>query len=430
MSETAGIRRFFPARRAVRRATAAYRGLSPGHGRFGRARTSGVGAPIFRRCFRNRSSTRRRRCPAGTAHRRSAPARPRRRPGRAPRELSAPSARDGEDAAAACHQPTVVQRRPAVEDERAGGLGRPRCRRSPRPRSRSAPGSRARRARPSPPRRGLADRRRSSVAVGRGGERGEEVALSRGMSTCVSGSPKRALNSSTRGPSVVSISPANRRRRTACPAARARRARAGGSASHELLDVREPTAPASTRPCRRCSGRRRRRARACGPRRAERNRASPSQSANTDTSGPSSRSSTTTVPAERRGGAHAGLASSVGEADEHAFPGREPVRLHGHGGRATASPPPSGRRRRRALLANAFEPSIRAAAALGPKPPIPAWRSRSASPRRAAPPARSRPGRRRARAPGRAGLRRRRHERDGTRRARRCRDCRAPRAAR
>ena len=39
----------------------------------------------------------------------------------------------------------------------------------------------------------------------------------RGISTCVSGSPKRALNSSTRGPSGVIISPANRQPMNGAP---------------------------------------------------------------------------------------------------------------------------------------------------------------------------------------------------------------------
>ena len=106
----------------------------------------------------------------------------------------------------------VGEGRAAVEDERAGGLRRRRCPRSARRRSRSAPGSRARRARRSPPRRRSRARRvPNSVSRRRRGER-SPPGRPRGAaaSTCVSGSPKRALNSSTRGPSAVSIRPANR----------------------------------------------------------------------------------------------------------------------------------------------------------------------------------------------------------------------------
>ena len=95
---------------------------------------------------------------------------------------------------------------------------------------------------------------------------GPSATARRGRITWVSGSPKRALNSSSRGPSAVSIRPGVER-------AAERRAASGELAkdrSVEPLDdvldglVREIRPAASRRPCRRCSGRGHRRAGACG----------------------------------------------------------------------------------------------------------------------------------------------------------------------
>ena len=80
----------------------------------------------------------------------------------------------------------------------------------------------------------------------------------------VSGSPKRALNSTTRMPRVVSASPAYSSPANGVPR-RAISSTVGCSTARvHLVDEagRAPTAAACRRPCRRCSGRRRRRGRA------------------------------------------------------------------------------------------------------------------------------------------------------------------------
>ena len=98
------------------------------------------------------------------------------------------------------------------------------------------------------------------------------------------------------------------------------------------------------------------------------------------------------------------------------LPAARPSTLTTHGGRATASAGAVGTPAASSTsLANAFEPSIRAAARVGPNTATPAVggacrRSR----RRAAPPARRRPGRSRARDRARAAPRRPRPARDGT----------------
>ena len=157
-------------------------------------------------------------------------------------ETSSTAAYARSRAAATCRRPghvralgrrssaaAVVQRRARMEHERAGP---PRPPRSPRSASRgprppdsrpaatttvtAAPGATAsslpaRSPRPRPRRPRAGHRRRA------------------GSTDCVSGSPKRQLNSSTRGPSSVSINPGEQqRRRTGCPARPARPAPAGG----------------------------------------------------------------------------------------------------------------------------------------------------------------------------------------------------------
>ena len=166
---------------------------------------------------------------------------------------------------------------------------------------------------------------------------------------------------------------------------------------------------------------------AAAPRRA------PSQSAKIETSSPSSSSSTWNGwPSASPRAARRRAPSWVWQTHTP-LPAASPSAFTTHGGRATArqaarvgTPAAPSR-----SFANAFEPSIRAAAALGPNTAIAACRSSSASP---ATSGASGPdddevdaelaGERHERAPG------RRRARDGSARALRCPDCRAPRAAR
>ena len=85
---------------------------------------------------------------------------------------------------------------------------------------------------------------------------------------CVSGSPKRALNSSTSGPSAVSIRPAYRHAAKRRPAPRhlVQHRRDARSTTCVQRSASSDRRAGSTRPCRRCWGRCRRRRRACGPR--------------------------------------------------------------------------------------------------------------------------------------------------------------------
>ena len=103
----------------------------------------------------------------------------------------------------------VAQRRAGVEDERAGRLGVRDARRSAC-RCRRGRVVAARRARPSPrpPSRRRERRRRASSPAAAAASAASRSPSSRGRIDCVSGSPKRQLNSSTSGPSSVSISPA------------------------------------------------------------------------------------------------------------------------------------------------------------------------------------------------------------------------------
>ncbi len=169
---------------------------------------------------------------------------------------------------------------------------------------------------------------------------------------------------------------------------------------------RRPAATASRRPCRRCSGRRRRRRPPCDPptRRAARSRA-PSQSAIIETSRPGEplldddAGAGLAEPASRQHVARGGLGLGLRRRDHDALARRQPVRLDHHVPRLGVDerlgrgqllehcrrrrwerPPPASAR-----LANAFEPSISAAAREGPKQADPGRRG----PRR--------PGRRRGR---------------------------------
>ena len=170
---------------------------------------------------------------------------------------------------------------------------------------------------------------------------------SRGISTCVSGSPKRALNSSTRGPSSVSIRPAKRQPTNGVPRRasssitgwwiRSTSASASSSQRHRRVGahaagVRARVAVAGalevlSRPERRPPGgrRRARRARPPAPRAAPRSRSS------------------------RRGGALAQrrLELGLGVADEDALACREAVGLDdARRPRGSRARPASARRRR------------------------------------------------------------------------------------
>ena len=164
-----------------------------------------------------------------------------------------------------------------VEDQRPGRAGVVDPARSVRRRS-AAAGSRRRRSRPRPwpsgasgrsgrrPRAVVAASRRSPFAAA--SSNGPSATPSRGRITCVSGSPNRALNSSSRGPSAVSINPAYRAPRNGRASPRElARAPVDGSRStmSEEHLVREIAAAGCRRPCRRCSVPGRRRAPACGP---------------------------------------------------------------------------------------------------------------------------------------------------------------------
>ena len=204
--------------------------------------------------------------------------------------------------------------------------------------------------------------------------------MTRGISTCVSGSPRRALNSSTRGPSARDHQPGEQ-------AADERRAAPRELLEHRLVDLGDQRAAVERR-----HGRVGAHAARVRPdvavaeplevlRGAERN-------------GPpavAEREQRHLValeqlldharPAERLDRRQRASSSSRVSADEHALARCEPVGLEHARARATDSVSAVGTpAARRTSLANVFEPSIRAASALGPKTAIPLWRSRSATP--------------------------------------------------
>ena len=108
----------------------------------------------------------------------------------------------------------------------------------------------------------------------------------------------------------------------------------------------------------------------------------PSQIANSETSGPSRSSSTTTSPAAPPCSARIASSTSASERQTKTpFPAASPSAFTTHGGRAIASRAAVGTpAAAMTSFANAFEPSIRAAAALGPKTRKPNRRSASARP--------------------------------------------------
>ncbi len=107
----------------------------------------------------------------------------------------------------------------------------------------------------------------------------------------------------------------------------------------------------------------------------------PSESANSETSGPSSSSSMTTPwPSASTAGSAASSSSAVRHTNTP-LPAARPSDLTTHGTRATARVSAVGTPAARSTsLANAFDPSIRAASALGPNTAIPLWRRTSATP--------------------------------------------------
>ena len=183
--------------------------------------------------------------------------------GSAPRRMVAARCRViAEDPPAVRDQPVAVQRRAGVEDERARRLGvlDPLDRRA-------AVGALGVVAGPASTTVTAASSEAVQLDARRGRRRAAAASApskspsSRGRIDCVSGSPKRQLNSSTFGPSARQHQPgeedADERRRRA---ARAPRRPACGSARRAPRPRRRPfPAPARRSPCRRCSGRCRRR---------------------------------------------------------------------------------------------------------------------------------------------------------------------------
>ena len=107
----------------------------------------------------------------------------------------------------------------------------------------------------------------------------------------------------------------------------------------------------------------------------------PSQSANSETSGPSSSSSiTNSSPSAATATSAASTSSGVWQTNTP-LPDARPSALITHGARATDSVSAVGTPAARSTsFANAFDPSIRAAAALGPNTATPFCRNRSATP--------------------------------------------------
>ena len=107
----------------------------------------------------------------------------------------------------------------------------------------------------------------------------------------------------------------------------------------------------------------------------------PSQSAKSETSRPTRSSSTTTRPPRARARGKAAASSSSLSQTKTPFPAASPSALTTHGVRGSASSAAVGTPAAcRTSLAKDFEPSMRAAPALGPKTAVPAARSSSASP--------------------------------------------------
>ena len=110
------------------------------------------------------------------------------------------------------------------------------------------------------------------------------------------------------------------------------------SSTSSSTSASDSAAPASTRPCRRCSGLRRRRRPACSPAPPAAARAlAPSQSAKSDTSSPSSSSSTRNGWPSASAARSAASSSSCVWQTQTPLPAASPSAFTTHGGRATAS---------------------------------------------------------------------------------------------
>ena len=108
---------------------------------------------------------------------------------------------------------------------------------------------------------GLIGRQRAGHA---GLEGVEEIEVSSGNTTCVSGSPNRQLNSMTLGPAAVSIIPAYSTPLYGRPSARAAKGRRDRHALRRRARHRRQSVTGGTPPCPTCWGPRHRRAGVCG----------------------------------------------------------------------------------------------------------------------------------------------------------------------
>ena len=156
---------------------------------------------------------------------------------------------------------------------------------------------------------------------------------------------------------------------------------------HRLEDLAPPRRPrrraaARRSPCRPCSGRCRRPRSACSRGRAGRRpRPRRRRARRRDSSGPSRSSSTWKGRSDACAASSAESSSSWVRQTQTPLPAASPSSLRTHGGRATGSVRAVGTPAASITsFAKDFEPSIRAAAALGPKTAMPRWRSSSARP--------------------------------------------------
>ncbi len=181
------------------------------------------------------------------------------------------------------------------------------------------------------------------------------------------------MNSSTRGPSSVTISPAKRQPTNGVP----RRASSSSTgwwiaSTSASASPSQPTGenapippvfgPVSPSPIR---------LKSCAAPSATARR--PSQSAKTDASRPSSSSSTTTGPPSAAAARRPSSSSAAVRQTKTPFPAASPSAFTTHGARGSSSVAAIGTPAEAITsFANVFEPSIRAAAALGPKTATPA----------------------------------------------------------
>ena len=261
---------------------------------------------------------------------------------------------------------------------------------------------------------------RQAARLARGQQRSSRSERSRGSTAWVSGSPKRALNSSTFGPPRPDHQAGVEDAVEGMAAARHRRRRPGGGRRRRSPRPRpgRSRAPASSCPCRRCSAPRRRRRSACSPgrgRAAPRSRRRRGRAARAPRPRGTPRARPSRLAEAPLGEEDVDRLARLGlrRADDHALARREPVGLE------------HGRDRRRGRAASRASSRLRSStcarrSARRPPPSAP-WRTPS-SPRARPPPrsarrrgCRPRPARRRRRRPAAPRARRR----PGRRRARR-----------